>query len=134
MRRAQAERSRTHARTRTRTKEEDEHASRRKRRRAEALATRCVQGRAPTERKEGRSGNKPPRPSLNVDNFCSPFSRLFAYRDFNLFATMWANNVRFLFAGFIRYQLRERNTDNVRNLLEFANAWIFTTYNLRNST
>lgn len=131
MRRAKAERSRTHARTRkkkTNTQaganiEEPKH-----------LQHDAHKARAPTERKEGRSGNKPPRPSLNADNFCSPFSRLFAYRDFNLFATMRTNNVRFLFAGFIRYQLRERNTDNVRNLLEFANAWIFTTYNLRNST
>ena len=30
--------------------------------------------RAQAERKEGRSGNKPPRPSLNADTLCSPFS------------------------------------------------------------
>lgn len=45
---------------------------------------------------------------------------------------MWTNNVRFFFAGFIRYQLRERNTDNVRNFLQSFYAWI-TACNLRQS-
>nr|DAR61597.1 MAG TPA: hypothetical protein [Caudoviricetes sp.] len=118
MRRAQAERSRTHARTRTRRKKTNTQADANEEE-PKHLQHDAPKARAQAERKEGRSGNKPPRPSLNADNFCYHLSRLFAYRDFNLFATMWANNEGFFAFCFVCHQLRNRNTDNVCNLLEF---------------
>ena len=76
MRRAQAERSRTHARTRSEKTNTQADANEEE---PKHLQHDAHNARAQAERKEGRSGNKPPRPSLNADNFCSPLSRLFAY-------------------------------------------------------
>lgn len=125
MRRAQAERSRTHARTRTRRKKsntqadanEEEPKHLRHDAHKDKPQTIFVPSFNEAIKREHQQNAKKDEAETSRHALLLLLlqSRLFAYRDFNLFATMWANNVRFLFAGFILEEISNTATDNICN-------------------